>query len=313
MTRIGIDLGGSGSRIATSEGASAVGPPFAVHDARAEHADVIRTLCEDLPCQRQPVDAVAVCAAGLIALGDLDQILDAVLAQWPAASVVIASDAVGGIAAVWGGSGGAVVAAGTGSVGFATDFADVWVRSDGWGDTFGDDGGAAWIGRQGVSAALRAMDDRPRASAGLLHSLRSSGHDPHALPEQVRASANRASLLASFAPLVTAAAASDEVARSIIDAAAEYLAETGLSILRRARVDRLALVGGLAAVPAIARAFEAGVRERMPDAEVLIGTASPLDGALCLAELAARGDLLSRPPYLHVFPSPSPRESEGTS
>ncbi len=313
MTRIGIDLGGSGSRIATSDGVVAAGPPFAVRDARAGHADVIRLLDAALPTERRSVDAIAVCAAGLVSLGDVGEIRDAIAAQWPAASVVIASDAIGGIAAVWGRAGGAVVAAGTGAIGFATDFAEMWVRSDGWGDTFGDDGGAAWIGRHGMAAALRAIDDRPGASVVLLESLRASGRDPFALPEEVRGSPNRASLLASFAPAVTEAATSDEVARSIVEAAAEHLAETGLSLVRRTRVERLALVGGLAAVPAIAEAFEARVRQRMPEVGVLIGTASPLDGALRLAELVAGGALRSRAPYLHVLPPRIQKEPEGAS
>ncbi|WP_223627220.1 N-acetylglucosamine kinase [Microbacterium sp. EST19A] len=314
MVQVGIDLGGSGSRIATSGGAFAAGPAFAVRDGRAEHAHVVRLLGAVLAFQAQPVTAVAVCAAGLIGLGDVDEIRFEVARRWPEAPIAIVSDAVGAAVGAWGSAGGAVVAAGTGVVGFATDLGELWRRSDGWGDTFGDDGGAAWIGRKGIAAALRAIDGRPGGSSRLLDALRSeAGHDPYRLAEEVRASANRASLLASFAPTVTRAAATDLVARTIVEAAARHLADTGLSLIGDGVPQRLALVGGLSEEAAIVGAFRAHVRGLRRDVQVETGVGTPLDGALALAELAGEGRLATHLPYLHFFPSTTPTETEGAS
>lgn len=313
MTYIGIDLGGSGARIATSDGAVAAGPSFSVRDGRAEHAHVVQLLAQALQVGREPIASVAVCAAGLIALGDVDEIRHVVAEHWPAASIVVASDAVGAVAGAWGSSGGAIVAAGTGVVGFATDFRDLWLRSDGWGDTFGDDGGAAWIGRHGIAAALRAIDGRTGGSERLLDTLRSTGRDPYTLAEEVRSSPNRASLLASFAPSVTAVADTDLVARTIVESAARHLADTGLSLIREGGVERLALVGGLSRDEVIADAFLGHLSDLRSDLEVSVGTRTPLDGALHLALLARDGRLATHSPFLSFFPSTHNPATQGAS
>jgi N-acetylglucosamine kinase-like BadF-type ATPase len=312
MTVIGIDLGGSGSRLAAEGGTPVSGPAFTVSGGRADHAAVVRTLVRSIP-PTGPVTAVGVCAAGLLAFGEPASIRAAVLEAWPDAAVVVASDAVGAVAGAWGADGGGVVAAGTGSVAFATDFAGVWLRSDGWGYVLGDDGGAAWIGSRGLAAGLRAHDGRPHGSERLLEALRDTFGDPVGLPDVVHSAPNPATLLASFAPSVSAAAGSgDAVARHIVDDAARHLADTGLSVLRAGVPERLALVGGLASEPLISEAFSARVGERRPEVRISIGVGNPLDGALLFARQAADGLVSPRDPYLVHFPSSS-TPSGGTS
>lgn len=310
MTVIAIDIGGSGSRILAADGAeaSALGPALTVADGRADQADVVAALAEAIGAVPGPVAAVAVGAAGLVAHGDPDAVGAAVSAAWPGAVVLVASDAVTAAVGAWGEGGGAVVAAGTGVVAFATDLGATWVRADGWGHVLGDDGGAAWIGRRGISAALRAYDGRPGGSPALLDALRERHGDPLRMPELVRSAANPATLLAAFAPAVTAAAAAgDPVSASIAATAAEELAVTGLSVLSGGIPPRLALVGGLAADAALAEGFAERVRRRRPDVEVAVGAGSPLDGALRLARLAAEGRAPApHLPYLAVFTPSTP-------
>ena len=310
MTSLAIDIGGSGSRIVAAGGpaTSALGPALTVVDGRADHAAIVAALADALG-PAGPVEAVAIGAAGLVAHGDPETVNAAASAAWPGAIVVVASDAVTAVAGAWGDRGGAVVAVGTGSVALGTDLDTVWVRADGWGPLLGDDGGAAWIGSRGLAAGLRARDGRPRGSSALLDALRERYGDPLGVPELVRGAANTATFLASFAPAVTtAAAAGDAVARAIVEAVADELVDTGLSVLHDGVPPRLALLGGLAGEPAIAERFTRGVRGRRPDVEVAVGTASPLDGALHLARRAAEGRALApHAPYLSVFtPSTHP-------
>lgn len=308
MTVIAIDIGGSGSRISATDGweGAATGPALTVVAGRADHPEVVGALARELGSVGGRVTAVAVGAAGLMALGDADSIVAVATALWPGAAVVVASDGVTAVVGAWGIAGGGVVAAGTGVVAFATDLDNRWIRSDGWGHELGDDGGAAWIGRRGLAAGLRALDGRPGGSERLLTAVREHYGDPLALPWLLRSAANAATFLAGFAPAVTeAAGAGDPSAREIVDAAAHELAETGLSVLADGIPPRLALVGGLAADPVLTAAFAARVRESHPDLEVGIGTGTPLDGARDLARLAAEGHTLrARPPYL-IVASPS--------
>lgn len=303
MAVVAIDIGGSGSRITADGRTHVAGPALTVADGRADHPELVGILARALGPVDATVEAVAVGAAGMVAFGDAKGIAAAVSVAWPGAAVVVASDAVTALLGAWDASGGGVVAAGTGVVAFATDFGSSWLRADGWGHVLGDDGGAAWIGRRGLSAALRAVDGRPGGSGRLLAAIQDRFGDPLRLPELLRSAVNPATLLAGYAPAVTAAAAAgDGVAMQIVDAAARELAETGLSVMRDPIPRRLALVGGLASDPAIADVFQTVVRTARPDIEAAVDTGSPLDGALRLARRAAASEALPQhPPYLSVF------------
>lgn len=315
MTVIGIDLGGSGSRIAVvgDRRVEAEAPPFAVIGGHAAHADAVRALARHARID-DPVTAVAVSAAGLISLGDPYVLGEATATLWPDAVVVVVSDAVAAVVGAWGSVGGAIVAAGTGVIAFATDFEHIWKRSDGWGHELGDDGGAAWIGARGLSAALRAVDGRSGASSALLDALRERFGEPLLVPEAVRSAPNPASVLAGFAPQVSAAARrGDSRAKEIISTAVRELAETGLSVMIEGIPPRLALVGGLSRDEAIAEAFTRQLRELRPDVRVAVDTATPLDGAVALAQRASERAITSHPPYFFRLPPQRSNESLGAS
>ncbi|MCH6231505.1 hypothetical protein MK786_12205 [Microbacterium sp. CFH 31415] len=315
MTVIGIDLGGSGSRIAVvgERRIDAEGDPFAVVDGRAAHADAVRTLARQAPAG-EPVAAVAISAAGLISLGDPRLLAEAAAALWPDAVIVVVSDAVAAVMSAWGSAGGAIVAAGTGVIAFATDFAHTWTRSDGWGHELGDDGGAAWIGARGLSAGLRAVDGRPGASPVLLDALREQFGEPLRVPEAVRSAPNPASVLAAFAPRVSAAArAGDSRAQEIISEAARELAQTALSVMGEGIAPRLALVGGLSRDTAIAEAFTRQVREARPDLALAADPGTPLDGAVAFAQRASTAAIPSHSPYLFCLSPQRSHHSLGAS
>jgi N-acetylglucosamine kinase-like BadF-type ATPase len=199
---------------------------------------------------------------------------------------------------------GVVVAAGTGVVALAWDLAAVWHRVDGWGYVLGDDGSGAWIGTCGLRAALRTVDGRRPASPELARRAWEQFGDPAALVREVYSRADRAGVLAGFAPAVAeAAAAGDQVAARIMRRAGHLLGRTAAAAVRATGLHRVACTGGVFAagdqVLAPMRRHLTGVA----DAELIAPGGSPLDGAAELARLAvAEPDRLPRhPPFISVI------------
>jgi len=289
MNVLAIDIGGSGSRIVDAAGRRADGPPPELTAAGYEHAAVVRVLGSSFR-HAGSADVVALSAAGLVSRGDNRDLLRTVTHLWNPRIIVLASDAVAAVVGAWGLDGGAIVAAGTGVVGLGTDLRGSWHRSDGWGHLLGDEGGAAWIGRGGLVAALRARDGRRGGSGTLLDAATELFGPVEDLPAGLRDAASPSAELARFAPEVTrAASAGDPAATAIVDDAANHLADTGLSVLSDGVPLRLALSGGLSTESSIASAFVTRVRSRRDDVEVVATPSSPLDGALTLAQAAATG------------------------
>ncbi len=185
---------------------------------------------------------------------------------------------------------GAVIAAGTGVV--TLGVGSTTAKVDGWG-MFGDAGSGYWIGQRGVAAALRAYDGRGPATA--LTALAEAEFGP--LPEiymVVQADPLRVRRTAGFAKVVaTAADAGDEVARAILDAAADELATSITAALRRAggppggarRVSWMGKV--ITSNPRLQARFRERVHAQNRGVAVDAPYGSPLDGAALLLDLAA--------------------------
>jgi len=123
------------------------------------------------------------------------------------------------------GRGGVLLLAGTGSMAWAGDGSGVDIRVGGWGDAFGDEGSAYWIGREALSEAARALDGRGpdiEFAHALLHGLRLVEAD---LIGWSYAEATRRSRIAGVAKLVSEIAAVNETARSILERAGDRLYE----------------------------------------------------------------------------------------
>ncbi|MQT15343.1 N-acetylglucosamine kinase [Segnochrobactrum spirostomi] len=124
------------------------------------------------------------------------------------------------------GAAGVLLLAGTGSMAWAGDGRGREARIGGWGDAFGDEGSAYWIGREALSRASRALDGRTAETAfadGLLGAL---GHTAADLMAWCYGLDNRRAAIAAIASSVDAlAVAGDSVAAALLDAAADHLAE----------------------------------------------------------------------------------------
>ncbi|MCX5401614.1 N-acetylglucosamine kinase [Streptomyces sp. NBC_00102] len=336
---IGVDSGGSGLRVAL--GTASAGGPAPV--ATTECPEPVRTgpdgidadhllgqllpavdrLTRDAgalaPDGNVCVAALAVGAAGMATLGGH---LRARLPQALAASLgvrrlALAADGVTAYAGALGQRPGAVVAGGTGMIALGTDLRE-WHRADGWGHLLGDSGGGAWIGREGLDAALRAHDGRRGGSPALLARLRAVFGPAPELPGLLYPRTDRPALLASFAPEVAACAADgDAVARSVLRRAAAHIAEAAAAVCPEAGIPQageravgsggepveVALTGGLFRMgdPLLGPLREELARQ-LPHAALVPASGDPLAGSLLLARALARSDLRlpAHPTLLHV-------------
>ena len=179
--------------------------PAAVGDARAL---LESELDGALDGERASRPAVVVWSMrGLLFLADRSVVMRQVQEGLGGAATVVVSDAVANLVGAVGDlRPGAVVAAGSGAVAFGSDFGEVWHRVDGWGHVLGDVGSGAWIGLEGLRAALRADDGLVGGSPQLLGAAVERFGPTETWPRQLMAAPDAPEQLASFAPVVSAAA-----------------------------------------------------------------------------------------------------------
>jgi N-acetylglucosamine kinase-like BadF-type ATPase len=190
---------------------------------------------------------------------------------------------------------GYALVAGTGSAAVRVRGGWIEATSDGLGWLLGDGGSGFWIGHRAVLAASSALDHRgpPTALVGLVlaelgieeSAARDSGGRPSALQHLVGAVYRlRPIELARLAPVVFAAeAAGDDVARQIVDAAADALTTTLAAVIVPDIDGPLVLSGGvLSRQPAVAARIVEAVRRSGHDPTVITVT-DGLVGAVVLA------------------------------
>lgn len=160
----------------------------------------------------------------------------------PFASVDFISDGLAACLGAHGGADGAIVVAGTGSIGVGI-VGGRELRVGGYGFPVSDQGSGAEIGLQAIRLALLAADGRSATSPLLEEVLGTFDRDPyHAVAWSEQATATD---YAAFAPIVFRhAGRGDPIGRRILESAADAIGEL-LDVFLRQGVDRLSLVGGL--------------------------------------------------------------------
>ena len=164
----------------------------------------------------------------------------------------------------------------------------------GHGYLLGDEGGAFWIGREGLRAALRASEGRGEATTLGDRAVRRFGAIDD-LPVRLHDDARQVDAIARFATDVLAAAGSDDVAAAIVhEAAAELHGVIGAA----ARIARAAGSGGPVPVGLGGRllAQSTPLRHELDRRLAADGTvdartadATPLDGAMLLGRQPTPG------------------------
>ena len=314
---VAVDIGGSGLRLQTSyagrPGPVRTAPGVRIGSAGIDVAAVVsdarRLLGEELaadPSRAAGPPAVVVWSMrGLLFLADRGEVMRQVRGGLAGTTTVVVSDAVANLVGAVGElRPGAVVAAGTGAVAFGSDLDTVWRRVDGWGHLLGDVGSAAWIGLEGLRAALRSEDGLGAGSDVLLAAgVERFGPTP-TWPRQLMAANDAPERLASFAPVVTRAAAAsgeayDEVAAEVCVRAGRGLAAALLTAASGLSDPTLVATGGVVTAPPVRAALEAALADAGRPLSPARGGA--LDGALVLGQaLRDRGSLPEHPAYLVV-------------
>jgi glucosamine kinase len=194
--------------------------------------------------------------------------------EHPFARIAFVSDGVGACLGAHSGQDGAIVIAGTGSIGLGfVDGRDL--RVGGYGFPISDEGSGADLGLKAVQLALRAHDGRHDRSALLVEVMQRFHNDPmEAVAWMDRSTATD---YASFAPMVMRHAdQGDAAGRRIVQSAAEQI-----DALVRALFDqgapRVTLLGGLSS--ALEPWLSPDVRRRLKPAD-----GDAVSGAIILAK-----------------------------
>lgn len=279
---LAVDLGKTSCRIRVSRGGEALaevkgpGAPGVAeqHGARLSAESILAQLDRIDPALLRGLSGAGVGAAGVEAAPEATAEFIALLRARLGCPIAVINDALAAHAGAFSGGPGLVLIAGTGAIAYHVGADGSTAQIDGWGPWLGDAGSGRWIGQEGLTAVLRALDGRGDATAlsadagGLLAEV-------SALPGWVSATGAPARQLASFAPAVLdRAAGGDAVAREIVERAAAHLAETAAA----PGTAEVCVVGGISEHPYFAARLEAallgrGLRVRAIEGDALAGAA----------------------------------------
>jgi len=211
----------------------------------------------------------------------------------PFASVRFIGDGLAACLGAHGGADGAIVVAGTGSIGVGL-IGGRELRFGGYGFPISDEGSGADIGLQAIKLALCAADARGETSPLLEELLGAFDHDPlQAVAWSEQATATD---YAAFAPMVLRhATGGDPIGRRIVERAAIAIGDL-LNMFLRYGIDRLSLVGGLSGP--IAPWLTSDLRGRLtpPDGDAIAGALLVARRRVAVAEAAAEHERVAKVP-----------------
>jgi N-acetylglucosamine kinase-like BadF-type ATPase len=209
---------------------------------------------------------------------------------------VVVNDALIALVSAAGDAPGVVIIAGTGSIVYGRNALAESARAGGWGHMIGDEGSGYWIGREALSAVMRAADGRgPRTdlTPALLHELEIA--DISRLPRIVYDRDQPRMAVAALGPLVQRVSdAGDAVAARILERAAEELVLAARSVTTRLEMRGEAFGYHLAGsvfrlVPWLVADLSRRLAEVAPRSTVGLLDGEPAMGAVRLAIAEARG------------------------
>lgn len=333
---LGIDIGGTGSRVALARLGAAdapsgetgaatsgdctgealctlTGPGVSIGAEGSNASQQIRRLVstarEAWPESAESIRGIGIGATGIASLSTDVGVLAQSLAHEAKAKMAVAIDAVTAHLGALSGRGGAVTVLGTGAIAVSHPGPDEqgtllprWTRVDGWGHLFGDRGGGAWIGRHALEAALKCHDGVDPSGAALLAAAGARFGEPSTWPATFYTRSDRAGLLAAFALDVAGLARTgDPVASALLAEAGREAAHSAIAAGRNGADDpqRIALTGGLRqAGETLIEGFGAETARLSPRTAVVDPDGDPLRGALILGSLAAEGRISPQPGVL---------------
>jgi len=284
---LGVDGGGSGTRVRLQDAAGRLlgqgeaGPSGlgqGVEQAWRHVGLAVQRAFEQAGlAPAQP----AQCALGLGLAGvNAPMLAQGFLRSAPAYRLLaLDSDAGTALLGAHGGQPGAIVAAGTGSVGEVLRTDGSRLQVGGWGFGVGDEGSGAWLGLRAMRVAHRAVDGRAPAGALANAIWRVAGGQRDALVDWCARAGQHG--FAKLAPLVFDTADADVAARHLLMEAADELGDIARALDPQQTLP-VALMGSVARrlVPWL----DAGLQRRCVEP-----AGDAMDGALLLLRRALAG------------------------
>lgn len=209
--------------------------------------------------------------------------------------IYLAHDSITGYLGSMGLSQGTVTAAGTGVVTLSVGPRGL-ARVDGWGNLIGDAGSAYWIGRAGLEAGMKSYDGRIGPTK-LSEILWDNFTHPEEAYIELQTNHNRVATIASFAKQVIDLAASDLVAKGIVENAGRELALSAASAARKSGLagelsPKFSWAGNLMRADALREAFIENLVSILPGASISSPIAEPIEGVALLPSIPAESPLL---------------------
>src|SRR6478752_8520706 len=164
---LGIDAGGTKTDCAVSNGAELLGQAtgsscklarVGKERGRENLQAVIRQATETARVDPATIQHVCIGMAGASLAEAVHWAQQSIRELMPDSTIYVAGDHVIAHRAAFGTSPGVLVISGTGSIAFGRNQNGETARAGGWGPNVSDEGSAFWVGREAVSATLRAYD-----------------------------------------------------------------------------------------------------------------------------------------------------------
>jgi glucosamine kinase len=254
------------------------------------HASVLEA-CAIAKLRPDQIHRICIGAAGA-ARPEIAGKIQNILAEVTPAAIEVVGDMVIALEAAFGSGPGVIVVAGTGSIVYGRDASGRTARAGGWGFAISDEGSGHWIGKQAVSALLRARDSGQETA---LTSLILQAWNLHDLAEMVEA-ANATpppDFPRLFPVVMKAAAERDSMARSLLADAGSQLAGLTAKVVTRLMPNSphapVAMTGSVFRQSAeVRQVFYNCLQARFPGIVVRNELVEPVDGALALARRAGK-------------------------
>ncbi|MBS1536754.1 MAG: hypothetical protein JST20_03275 [Bacteroidetes bacterium] len=303
VTLIAIDGGGSKTRgilkrsneiICTIEAGSTRIGAVGVGESTERVLNIIRDLCHRSEIDSSEVDAIVVGLAG-VWLEEEKQRSTQLLKTLARNSnitindTMITSDAEIALEGVLGGKNGIALIAGTGTITLGKINNKEVVRCGGWGIELDDEGSGAWIGREGLTAIVRAVDGRSK-STKLFDML--AERYPMVKKDRPRtivsAYSERIFEYHSLTPMVMKCAEDgDDVCYSIIETSAQHLVDGILAVRRQFSNSKekveIACMGGMIENDTLLSRLLYQILGKEKNIKVVKPYGSALEGALSMA------------------------------
>lgn len=250
---IGVDGGGTGTRVRLARpngeelaqaSAGPSGLSHGVNNAWTTILGAVGEACALADIGSPPLSSMAI-GLGLAGVHNKDWAAQFVASDPGFAALVLDTDGFTTLMGAHGGKPGAIVAIGTGSVGEAMLADGSKVEVGGWGFPAGDEASGAWMGLRALNHIEQVLDGRVAGGAFARDVIAECGGNRDAV--QIWLGRANQTAYAGLARFVVLHAASDPVARAILEHAGEEVASIA-DALDRSHTLPLALCGGLGEV-----------------------------------------------------------------